>query len=73
MLSKGYYSFKHCGHTIELELWRDGSQYGGYGDSWFITIDNESTNLEPRALRRDAKAAAITHIAQMQRIYHLGR
>ncbi len=66
MIRKGYYSFTYCGHNVELELWRDGSQYGGYGDSWFITIDNESTNLEPRTLRRDAKAAAISHISLMQ-------
>lgn len=59
MISKGYCSFTHRGHRVELVRWGDD---GGYGNSWFITIDDVSTELEPRALRRDAKAAAIAHI-----------
>ncbi len=68
MITKGYYSFTHCGHNVELEQWSDGSEYG-YGNSWFITIDTESTGLEPKALRRDAKASAIAYIARMQIYY----
>ena len=70
MIRKGYYSFEHCGHTVELTEYNGGH---GYGISWFIAIDNESTGLEPKALRRDAKMAAIAHISHMQIQYHCCR
>ena len=58
----GYYSFTYCGHNVELIQFTDNN---GYGKSWFIDIDHESAELEPRALLRDAKAAAIKHIEYM--------
>ena len=68
MTNKGYHSFTHNGHTVELTEYDDS----GYGSSWFIAIDGNSTDLEPRSLRRDAKKAAITHLNYVAGSYLVG-
>ena len=75
MIRKGYYSFTHCGHDVVLEAFTDENYYlKGYATSWWISVDGEATELEPRLLRRDAKAAAINYINHIhtQVGYHLG-